>query len=351
MGWGNFSSQGGGSQKRASQLGYVMHGDVPVYLFTEKPTLCRFMTKDVDIEEVMRQNNMIKEQAEEYIINELSHQEWIMPKPVWRHTIPPLKDSTGKMTRYFSTSVCWGKFCPLCEENQIAKQNGVDSNQMLPFPISKRYYSPAYFYDLKMILFVENGEDFFEDVGAYINKHGSDIDFEIFSVGQSVEKRYKITFNGPSQFKYADILAAGHTIISPDAFSPIDIPEEIKRKVTGGRREGSYQQTAPANPSLVSNLARLDPVPVATPINQYPIPTALKDAVPPPAPNPPGARVIQSAYDPNFKINFGAENGKTIEQIVSEGKAKLIELYARNSNGDVKDQCAFYIQNHPEKFS
>ena len=305
MGWGSY-----GESKGRQSLGYVVEGNVPVYQFTDAPTKVRFLTEDVSVEDVMAKLGMVREQAEEHVNTKMVHERWIMPVARWEHSI---KEIPGK--RFFSTVVCAGRgTCPLCAENDAAKENGVTENKLLPYPVRKRFFVPAYFYEMGKVLFVRGAEDFFDDVAKYVNREGSSADFEIWKTGKGFNTKYKSSFLG----KGGEL----------PAFSPPMLPKELdfrtdeaefKRRIEGGpgAAKSAYRDGAAGQEERGSQ------------------PSKAEDK-PPQAPS-------QSAGD--FEVPFGSHKGKTLKQLYDLGEEDYVKFLAENAAGIVQEKAKAFLES------
>lgn len=373
MSWSGYSQQGSGGSGIKRE--YIQEGNANVYLFTERPTRCRFLTKDYSIEDVMRDYNLEREQASDKLYGEIAKERWIMPKPYWEHSIKDIPN-----TRFFSTTTCLGRDCPLCQENAEAKERGVTENKLLPYPIRRRFYAPAFFYDLQMCLYVKAAEDFFDEVGNYIDRYGTGIDFEIFKVGKGFSTRYKIVFLGASDE------AVPEFDDNPMDFDPRDSQEELHRKIVGGRREGSldgahhpHMQDSQSSPQVsqpryndgyprtqtraeAPRAPAKELPPKAPPRVPAGVPTGDVNTVSTPTPvNKNGLGSMtkpalvdapsQAVQDSEFVVPFGQYKGKTFGDMVLEGNKKMIIFYAEKSIGLVQAEAKKFIQENQELFN
>ena len=272
--WGDFAN----SKSMTSNLGYVEEGNVKKFKFTETAQRVRFLTEDVDLEQIMSDKHMTREEAVDYINREIGKDKWIAPKSYWEHTIKSIPNQ-----RFFSTVVCRGNMngCPLCAENNKAKENGVKENKLLPFPVRKRIICPAYVYDLKMVLFVVGAEDFFSTVAKYIEKNGSNIDFELSKKGKGFDTEYSAFFLGKST---EDLPALEY--LKPCEIDMCVSDEEIQRRVSGGSSKS-------ANPVHGEEPTRM--------------PTAEEDRE--------FDRKFDEARSAEFVMPFGSHKGKTLKEI------------------------------------
>jgi len=298
----------------------VREGNADVFVFTSQPTRCRFLTEDVSAEDVMQDRGLPREAAEDYIATELSKVRWIMPRSVWEHTI---KEIPGK--RFFSTTACLGRGrCFMCAENDEAKANGIGDNKMRPFPVRRRFYVPAYFYDLGRVLFVKAAEGCFDDVAPYIGRNGSNSDFDIYKVGKGLNTEYKSVYVGPATAPEGGFPAVP---LRPCDLNVEESAEEIRRKVEGGRREdGPVERAAPANQGQTRT-----PAPVSA---QAPARVQTRSAAP---------AVTPEAGVPEFTIPFGQHKGKTFDQVVKEGNGEFEAFLAKNGTGAVQQRAKAFL--------
>ncbi len=287
----NMDGAGKGASSRTQ--GYVEEGNIKVYLFSDKETRVRFLTENVSLEQVMLERKLTKEQAEEYILTELLWERWIQPIANWEHTVPEVKGQ-----RYFTTVACQGKRdCILCEANDEARNNGVTENKMLPYPVRKRFFVPAWFYDMKTVLFVKASQDFFEDVAIYINKEQGPIDFGIYKTGRGFNTKYKVVRVGASPQLDKEAIKFA---MKPSEVSFIESPETIAKKLTLGRIEQSSDK------------------PIDKPSS--------------------GAAPSQE----NFVIPFGVHKGKTIKEVYTVDPP-YVEFLKANSSGLVQEKVKEFL--------
>jgi hypothetical protein len=314
MGWGKYAgAQGGGSSQNK---GWVEEGNALVYMFSNDPTRCRFLTEDVSVEDVMAERKVTREEAEDILLTKVSQDRWVMPKSIWEHTI---KEVPGK--RFFSTVACTGRNrCSLCKENDAAKDTGISENKLLPYPIRRRFLAPAYFYELNRVLFVRAAEDFFDGVADYVNKHGSDCDFDIYKVGRGMDTKYKSVFSGKSQV----IPDGGYPTValSPRELDTSCSEEELKRRLDGGRRV-----------EQASAVQRGD----------SPVVVAVPAAVTVPGPVTASVPVPVVAPTEEFKLPFGQHKGLTFSQLVSAGNGEYVKFLAENSAGLVQKAAREFL--------
>lgn len=282
--------------KSASSQGYVKEGNIDVYLFNETPTRVRFLTEDVDIEKIMSEQKLTREEASEYVNTVMIYEKWIVPISRWEHTIPGIQGQ-----RYFNTVICAGKReCSLCMENDKAKNNNATiDNKSLPYPVRKRFFVPAFFYNMGKILFVKGAQDFFEEIAAYISKNeGKDVDFEIYKTGKGFSTKYKSLFLGESK----DKIDCDFGVLPSDLdFSVTE--EEIKKKIS----IGGFQKDKESN-------------------SQVPV-------------NTDETNVSASA----FKIPFGTHKNKTISE-VSDIDPEYLNFLSTNSSGLLQTKITEFFQ-------
>jgi hypothetical protein len=321
MGWGNYAGAQGGGQNK----GWVEEGNASIFMFSDEPTRCRFLTEDVKVEDVMAELKVTREEAEDALYTKVLQDRWVMPKPVWEHTI---KEIPGK--RFFSTTACLGRNrCPMCKENDAAKESGVTENKFLPYPLRKRFLAPAYFYDLNRVLFVRAAEDFFDGVADYINKHGSDCDFDIYKTGKGLDTKYKSVFSGVCKV----VPDGGYP---PVGISPRDLDttcseEELGRRINGGARR--EVQTAPVTtPS---------PAPAQAARTLAQAARALAQAAQ--APTPTQASAPAAKAKDEFILPFGQHKGLTFSQLVSAGNGEYVKFLADNSAGAVQKAAKEFL--------
>lgn len=279
--WGDFDKQNSGSRQ-----GWVKEGNIDVFLFKQDPERVKFLTEDIDINKIMSEKKMTREQAQEYVEIELMFKKWIRPIGHWEHIIPSIPNQ-----RFFSTIPCQGNSCILCDENGKAKSNGVTENKLLPYPMRKRFIVPAYFYSLERVLFVKQTEEFFKDIAVYIDRQGSDIMFDIFKEGKGFNTRYKSIYIGSS-----------------DSVPKIDLipPEQIDLTISDEVILKAIGNTIPDFPPKEENGG---------------------DA---------GA----------FEFPFGSYKGHTVKQVYDMGEIDYLNFLKENSSGLVQKKVAEFLSGN-----
>jgi hypothetical protein len=316
MGWNGY-----GDRKSGSNLGYVETNGVKLYLFAESPARVRFLTEDVKAEDVMASMGLVREAAEDYILTKMIHERWIMPKSYWDHKIPAIP---GK--RYYSTVACSGKGrCRLCMDNDAARESGVSENKYLPFPVSKKFVVPAYFYDLKTVLFVRGNQQFFDDIAKYVNKNGSAVDFEIYKEGKGLTTAYKSTYLGPS----IEPLPEGLQYLSPLEVNLVPTPEELDAAVEGSPAPARRDQPKPA--------------PVA------PAGVDSKAAAPQAEQAPPKQAAPKDDGPGGFTLPFGTHKGMTVKQVFDLGETEYLKFISEQSSGLVQEKVKAFLDSQAGK--
>lgn len=292
--WGDFADS---SNSVGSNLGYVEEGNVKKFKFTDKAQRVRFLTEDLDLSKIMSDKKITREEAIDYVNRTVAKEKWVMPKSFWEHTVKSIPNQ-----RFFSTIVCTGRNqCVCCLANEQAKENGVTENKFLPYPIRKRFICPAFVYDLNMVLYVVGNESFFGGIAKYIEKHGSDIDFELSKSGKGFDTKYEAFFLGKSETP----LPAGLEVIAPKDLDLFCGAEEVKRRIEGG-------SSAPKSP-VHGEEPKRDVEPSA------------------------------SSADGEFKLPFGTYKGKTFAEIEQTDGREYIEFLAKNSVGTVQQEAEKYL--------
>ena len=320
-GWGGYGDKKGGANQ-----GFVMEGKVPIFTFSETAVKVRFLTESVEVEDVMAKESWAREQAEDFINTKLIHDKWIMPVARWEHSI---KEIPGK--RFFTTVVCRGRgACELCAENDVAKDQGITENKLLPYGVRKRFYVPAYFYEMKRVLFVRGAEDFFDDIASYLGKNGINSDFEIWKAGKGFNTKYKSVFLGvgePLEVDWASIPAPKDLDFSLD-------DAEWRRRIDGGP---GARTAAPSGA----------PATQAAPAAAQTSPSARE--VPPSSPDAPKHGAVDVGSKPmetktaDFVVPFGTHKGKTLKQLFDLGEEEYIEFLAEQGAGLVKQKATDFL--------
>lgn len=166
---------------------FVTEGNVPVLLFRKKERRVQFLFKMFDAKPYEKKK-MSEEEIKELYQSKLKWEHWYEPVAHWEHTVI----ENGK----FSAVACAGAKCTCCETNAGAKDKGVTDNKMLPFPMRKRFALPVWVYDLEQVLYIKQAQQYFEEVGAYVDKHGNDVDFGVYKTGAGLDTRYHLIFIG-----------------------------------------------------------------------------------------------------------------------------------------------------------
>ena len=289
MSWENF-----GDTKSSSNAGYVLEGNIKKFIFTDSPQRVRFLTQDVDIEQVMSDNHMSREEAKDFIARNISANTWVMPKSYWEHSIKSIQGQ-----RFFSTVACIGKNkCLLCLENDKFRSmsGGMVENKLLPYPIRRRFLVPAWVYDLKQVLYVTGSEDFFNSVARYVNRHGTNVDFELLKRGKGFDTKYEVVFLGESK----------EPLPQYEALKPCEVDlycgdDECKRRIAGEKKQ---------NANFVLE---------------------------------PNVEPVQPAINGEFVVPFGTHKGKTFEQIELTDGIEYIKFLAENSTGVVQSEAQKYL--------
>lgn len=304
MAWDKYN-EGSGSGGKENK-GYVEEGNIKKYLFTSEPTRVRFLTVDEKPEDLMADGHISREEAEDRFFTKVVQDKWVMPYSFWEHQI---KEIPGK--RYFSTAVCSGRsVCPLCAENDKDRANGIGENKMLSYPVRKRFAVPAYFYELDMVLFVINSEEFFNDIATYINRNGSNSDFEIWKVGKGLATKYKSAYVGPSDGRPIE-----DQYPAPKDVSMVIDAAELRRRIIGGKPVQAQQTVAQAPQTAAKAETKAE--------------TKAPDA------DDAGS----------FEVTFGSHKGKTLAQLHSAGEDEYIEFLAKNSAGMVQSKAQAFLSS------
>lgn len=309
--WGDFADSSSGV---TSNLGYVEEGNIKKFKFTTQAQRVRFLTEDVDVEQIMSEQKMSREEAVDYINRTIGREKWLAPKSFWEHSIKSIPNQ-----RFFSTVACVGKTgCLCCAENEKARAQGVTENKMLPYPVRKRFVCPAYVYDLKMVLYVIGAEDFFSSVAKYIEKNGSDIDFELSKEGKGFDTTYSAFFLGKATEKLPDL-----KVIAPADIDLFCGEEEARRRMTGGISKskspvhGEEPRRMPTAEEDRETDRKFD---------------NMKDAEPSP-----------KAEGGEFKMPFGTHKGKTFAEIEQIDGRDYIKFLSENSVGIVQIEAEKYL--------
>lgn len=290
----------GTKTSRGSSADWVQEGNIEVFIFKNDAKRCRFLTKPIDLDQVMSEHQVSREEAQELVASSLMWEEWLMPIGIWEHTIPSIP---GK--RYFSTAPASREpNNPLAVANEEARKSGVSENKMLPFPLRKRFIVPAYFYEYEKVLFVKQSQEFFEEIATYINRQGHMIDFDIYKQGKGFQTKYKAIYIGESKdqrpVEEFDILA----------------PKEVNMEISEEELRKKLGETPPFPPT--------DDEPKQETASQEQKQASSGDAG-------------------EFVMPFGSHKGKSLAQIADEGNREYLEFLKENSAGHVQQKVAEFL--------
>lgn len=250
----------------------------------------------------MSEQKMSREEAVDYINRTIGREKWLAPKSFWEHSIKSIPNQ-----RFFSTVACVGKTgCLCCAENEKARAQGVTENKMLPYPVRKRFVCPAYVYDLKMVLYVIGAEDFFSSVAKYIEKNGSDIDFELSKEGKGFDTTYSAFFLGKATEKLPDL-----KVIAPADIDLFCGEEEARRRMTGGTFKPKSPVHGEEPKQDFDDVKEIEPLP--------------------------------KAEGGEFKMPFGTHKGKTFAEIEQIDGRDYIKFLSENSVGIVQIEAEKYL--------
>lgn len=294
---------GSGTKGSGVRRDWIEEGNVPVYMFQSEPDRVRFLLEEPNVEEVAEKRNMTMEEAAEMVFTEGIWDRWIQPVPQWEHIIPAIP---GK--RFFSTQACIGmRTCPLCAENQEAKDNGITENKMLPYPVRKRFIAPAWVPRLKKVLYVKQSQEFWEEVGMYTDQNGLDIEFDIYKTGKGFSTKYKAIYIGKSKAK------AKVPDLGPKELDFIPKKEDVDRKL------GSMPEFPPKEESEEEESKE----------EKWENPFETGD---------PGG----------FVIPFGSHKGKSIQELFDSGEVQYLQFLESRSSGLVQEQVSAFLKEQTE---
>ena len=342
MAW-NFKDQG--SKGTGIARDFSLEGNVPVYIFREEQDRVRFLIEPFDVKVIAKKLKLSQDEAEEHIYTKMLWQEWVMPVGVWEHTIPAVPQK-----RFFSTHVCPGmQICPMCAKNNEAKESGVTENKLLPYPVRKRFIAPIWSYRLKRVVYLKQNQDFYEEINAYIDKNGLDIDFDIWRVGKGFNTKYKSVFLGKSE-QTIDELA-------PELILPGDMiwndADEIDRKMSGRQRndssiisedpgdsiskttiEESSENEEEKSETVSENSSH------GVPLSGKTKTTKTKNEI------SSGKEIIGDvAFDlGSFVIPFGSHKGKNLHEIFDNGDLAYLEFLETRSSGSVQEAVSAFLK-------
>jgi hypothetical protein len=308
------STKGGTGARRD----WVDEGNVPIYIFQEEPDRVRFLLEEPDFAAIAEERSVTPDEAQEIAYTQLMWERWYMPVPQWEHVIPSIP---GK--RYFSTQACLGmQVCPMCAENQAAKDRGVAENKMLPFPVRKRFLAPAWVSRLNKVLWVKQSQEFWEEVGQYIEKNGTDIEFDIYKTGKGFNTKYKSIYVGKAKGK------AKEPELAPDEmdFTPSDedmarkLGQETSNPTSGASSGGGARKTE--KPKSSSDDSSDD-------TGEETKPSALSG----------------DSEDPGeFVIPFGSHKGKSVRELFDSGEVQYLQFLESRSSGLVQETVSAFLK-------
>jgi len=277
--------------------GWAEEGNINLLIFGTDPTTVRFLMEAITVEDVMASQKVTKEEALDFLVTKYAREHWIMPISFWEHTIPSVP---GK--RLFSVQTCMGmNICPLCAANGELRAKGVTENKLLPYPVRKRYVMPAWSYEHKMVLYVKQAEDFFNEVKIYLEKamkdpasHGKGVLFDVYRTGTGFNTKYKVVYSGVT-----------------DEPLPVEMQSLVKpcdiqwKKYDPGKGDVSF----PPKDDFK------DDIPGES------LPPRGKEAAP--AGSPAG----------EFTLPFGSHKGLTLRQLFDMGEQAYIEFLVTHASG------------------
>ena len=212
---------------------FITEGNVPCLLIKKKHRKIQFLFEMFDAGPYTKKG-MSEEEVKELFQSKLKLENWYEPIAHWEHTIIEV----GK----FSTTACSGTKCSNCEANDGARNNGVTENKMLPFPVRKMFVLPVWVYELERVLFIKQAQQFYEEIGAYAEKHGNGMDFDIYKTGSSLGTRYHSIFAGKADLIKAEVMMPNELdFISPEnkdfkEFAEADVTlKDLDNKFMGGK--------------------------------------------------------------------------------------------------------------------
>lgn len=303
MAWGTF-----GDAKTSSSAGFVLEGNVKKFKFTEQAQRVRFLTEDVDIEQIMSEKHIGRDEAEDFVMRNIAPNKWIMPKSFWEHSIKSIPNQ-----RFFSTVFCLGKNkCTLCAENDKVRAMGTTENKMLPYPVRKRFLVPVWVYDLKQVLYLIGSEDYLNTIARYIDKHGSNIDFEVSKRGKGFDTSYDVIFLGKSE----EELPADIEILKPSEVDMYCGDEELQHRITGERKQNAEFNREP------------NPVHGEEPKQSFD-----------------DTQTVPKTETKEFVMPFGTHKGKTLKEIEASDGIEYVKFLAENSVGAVQAEAEKYINS------
>lgn len=327
MGW-NTNAGGGRSGERPA---FIQEGNLEIMLFTEEKQRVTFLTQDIDVEQVMSQNQLTREQAMEYIYTEMARTMWINPYDYWSHDVPSITGS-----RFFSTIACVGRqTCFCCAENDKAKASGITENKMLPYPVKKKYLVPVWVYSMNRVLFIRQNQAFMDSIGEYLNKFGSNSDFDVWKTGKGFSTNNHSMYLGP---RGVDFPQTPLQMIMPNQIDFGVTQEEINKKIGV---TSAQQQTPPVQQPAQSYQAQpvVQPVQPVQPVQgNGPAPVQTYQV-------PPGTTVNVQPAQSNagaFIIPFGMYKGQSLEQAYAQDPATII-FFRDKGNGLVQTKAAEFL--------
>lgn len=324
MGWNTNASSGGSNERPA----FIQEGNLDIMLFSEEKQRITFLTQDVDVEAVMSQNQLTREQATEYIYTEMAREIWVNPYDYWSHDVPSISGQ-----RFFSTIACQGRqTCPLCMENDKAKNNGVSENKHLPFPVKKKYLAPVWHYGLGRVLFIRQTQQFMDQIGDYLNQFGSAIDFNVWKTGRGYNTNNLSMYLGP---RGADFPQGQLQIIAPKDIDFGVTQEEISKKTGLNSASAQASQSQQMQQFQAQMQERQAPLKYSQFAQQSQGNTSAQPA-------------NQSQNVPigagNFVIPFGIHKGKTLETAYQEDP-ETIKFFRDKGNGLVQSKSSEYLSS------
>lgn len=327
MGW-NFSQQGNRGTGVAKD--FIDEGNLPVYMPKTEQDRIRFLIKPFDLEGIAAANSITSEEANELVMTTLYLEDWMVPIEVWEHNIPGIQGE-----RYYSTHVCPGsRECPLCEANNEKKEQGITENKLLPYPWRKRFLAPIWVYRLKKVLYLKQSQFLFEEMNAYIEKNGLDIDFDVWKTGKGPNTRYHSIFLGKAERSIAQIKPV---IVLPKDIDWENTPESLAKKLGKTPRSASNDQGGQADPGK----AKSPPVQeqakptVTEPVEEEPEVIEMDLEVTEETTETTVPETVGTTEDSpgDFVVTFGSNKGMSLQEIFDADKLNYLEFLKNKSVG------------------
>jgi len=333
---------GANSNSGGSKEAFIREGNLDFLTITEEKHRVTPLTQAVDVDLVMSQNQLTREQAMEHIYTVMAESMWINPKPYWEHSVPSIPN-----VRFFSTIPCQGRqTCKCCADNGTAETQGITENKMKPFPVRKKFVIPVWSYKLNRVLFIRNNEKFVNAMGEYINQFGDAIEFDVWRTGKGFGTEYHSMYIGPRTQQ----LPANIELILPNQIDLTISEEEINKRIgnkSAGARGTAIQQNQNAGYQPPANQQYGQPMQTGQPVqqNQPPVQQGQINHIHDNSPVP--GTVIEPSVG-QYMLPFGNYKGQSLEAVYQGGDLEYLTFLKNQGAGLVKEKVIAFLMEKGE---